>query len=61
MSSQPTEWEKICVNDVIQQGFNCENIQSAHTAQEQQQQKTKTPIEKKNEQKTSIDISPKKT
>ena len=47
MSSQPTEWDKICVNDVIQQGFNCENIQSAHTAQEQQQQKTKTPIEKK--------------
>ena len=47
MSSQPTEWEKIFVKDVIQQGFNCENTQTAHTVQEQQQQKTKNPIEKK--------------
>ena len=33
MSSQPTEWEKIFVNDVIQQEFNFENIQTTHTAQ----------------------------
>ena len=26
MSSQPTEWEKIFVNDVIQQGVNSQNI-----------------------------------
>ena len=42
---QPSEWEKIFANESMDQGLNFQNIQTAHTTQ-QQQQKTNNPIEK---------------
>ena len=42
---QPIEWEKVFVNNALEQGLNFQNIQTAHTTQQQQQQKT-NPIQK---------------
>ena len=40
---QPIEWEKVFVNNALEQGLNFQNIQTAHTTQQQQ---TNNPIEK---------------
>ena len=65
---QPTGWEKIFVNDAIQEGIRLQNLQTAYGAQfpKYTSSSYKSILEKqttqsKNGQKTYIDIYPKKT
>ena len=38
MKRQPTDWEKIFANNVINKGLNLQNIQTAHASQYQKKQ-----------------------